>query len=34
MKHFLSIADLSPEEIFHILELSARLKEEWRKGWQ
>jgi ornithine carbamoyltransferase len=32
MKHFLSIADLSPEEIFHILELSARLKEEWRKG--
>jgi ornithine carbamoyltransferase len=32
MKHFLSIADLSPEEIFHILELSARLKEEWSKG--
>jgi ornithine carbamoyltransferase len=32
MKHFLSIADLSPEEIFHILELSARLKEEWRRG--
>jgi len=32
MKHFLSIADLSPEEILHILELSASLKEEWRKG--
>ncbi len=32
MKHFLSIADLSPEEISHILELSASLKEEWRKG--
>jgi len=32
MKHFLSIADFSPEEIFHILELSASLKEEWKKG--
>ncbi len=32
MKHFLSIADLSPEEILHILDLSARLKEEWKKG--
>ena len=32
MKHFLSIADFSPEEIFHILELSAKLKEEWKKG--
>lgn len=32
MKHFLSIADLSPEEILHILDLSAKLKEEWKKG--
>ncbi|MCS7286266.1 MAG: ornithine carbamoyltransferase [Anaerolineae bacterium] len=32
MKHFLCIADLSPEEILHILDLSARLKEEWKKG--
>ena len=32
MKHFLSIADLSPEEILHILDLAAKLKEEWKKG--
>lgn len=32
MKHFLSIADLSPDEILHILDLSAKLKEEWKKG--
>ncbi len=32
MKHFLCIADFSPEEILHILDLSAWLKEEWRKG--
>ncbi len=32
MKHFLSIADFSPDEILHILELSTKLKEEWKKG--
>jgi len=32
MRHFLSIADFSPDEILHILELSTKLKEEWKKG--
>jgi ornithine carbamoyltransferase len=32
MKHFLSIADLSAEEVWQILNLARELKEEWRKG--
>lgn len=32
MKHFLSLADLSPQEIHHLLDLAIELKEEWRQG--
>jgi len=32
MKHFLSIADLSADEVWQILTLARELKEEWRKG--
>ena len=32
MKHFLSLADLTPEEIDELLQLALDLKEEWRQG--
>lgn len=32
MKHFLSIAALTPGELHHLLELAMSLKEEWRNG--
>ncbi len=32
MKHFLSLADLSTEEIGHLLDLARALKAEWQKG--
>lgn len=32
MKHFLSIADLTPDELENLLRLAADLKEEWRAG--
>ncbi|HZD10525.1 MAG TPA: ornithine carbamoyltransferase [Candidatus Binatia bacterium] len=32
MKHFLSIADLTPEALADLLDLGFRLKEEWRNG--
>lgn len=32
MKHFLSLADLTPDEIHYLLQLALRLKDEWRKG--
>lgn len=32
MKHLLSIADLSAEEIWQVLNLARELKEEWQKG--
>lgn len=32
MKHFLSLADLSPQEIWHLLDLAIELKEEWKQG--
>lgn len=32
MKHFISLADLTPEEIHNLLDLGFRLKEEWRSG--
>jgi ornithine carbamoyltransferase len=32
MKHLLSIADLSADEVWQILNLAKELKEEWRKG--
>jgi ornithine carbamoyltransferase len=32
VKHFLSIADLSPEELDDLLSLGLRLKDEWRQG--
>ena len=32
MKHLLSIADLSADEVWQILNLARELKEEWRKG--
>jgi ornithine carbamoyltransferase len=32
MKHFISLADLSPQEIWHILNRAKELKEEWRSG--
>lgn len=32
MKHFLSIADLSAEEVWQILNRARELKEEWQKG--
>ena len=32
MKHFLSIADLTPDDIHHLLELATQLKKEWQQG--
>jgi ornithine carbamoyltransferase len=32
MDHFLSIADLTPEQLQGLLDLAQELKEEWRKG--
>ena len=32
MKHFLSIADLAPEELRNLLALAESLKAEWRQG--
>jgi len=32
MKHFLTLADLEPQEFRHILDLSVRLKAEWQAG--
>ena len=32
MKHFLSLADLTPKELIGLLELAITLKSEWRKG--
>ncbi|MGA9348980.1 MAG: ornithine carbamoyltransferase [Anaerolineae bacterium] len=32
MKHLLSIADLSADEVWQVLSLAKALKEEWRKG--
>jgi len=32
MKHFLSLADVSLEEIWHLLDLAIELKEEWQRG--
>ncbi|MFQ5398977.1 MAG: ornithine carbamoyltransferase [Anaerolineae bacterium] len=32
MRHFLSVADLSPDELHNLLELAATLKAEWRAG--
>ncbi|MCS7178764.1 MAG: ornithine carbamoyltransferase [Anaerolineae bacterium] len=32
MKHFLSLADLSPQEMEHLLDLAIELKEEWKRG--
>lgn len=32
MKHFLSLADLSPQEMWHLLDLAIELKEEWKQG--
>ena len=32
MKHFLSIADLSADEVWQVLNLARELKQEWQKG--
>ncbi|MGB9870304.1 MAG: ornithine carbamoyltransferase [Anaerolineae bacterium] len=32
MKHFLSLADLSSQEMWHLLDLAIELKEEWKQG--
>ena len=32
MKHFLSLADLTPSELWHLIDLAIQLKEEWREG--
>lgn len=32
MKHFLSIADLTPDELHNLLDLATSLKAEWRNG--
>ncbi len=32
MKDFLTIADLTPEQVWHILKLAGELKEEWLEG--
>ncbi len=32
MRHLLSLADLSSEEIWEILDLAVELKQEWRRG--
>jgi ornithine carbamoyltransferase len=32
MNHFLSLADLSSDEVWHLLNLALELKEEWQEG--
>jgi ornithine carbamoyltransferase len=32
MEHFISLADLTPGELSHLLQLAAELKAEWRAG--
>ncbi|MBI2845647.1 MAG: ornithine carbamoyltransferase [Chloroflexi bacterium] len=32
MKHFVSLSDLTPQEVQKLLALASRLKEEWRMG--
>ncbi len=32
MKHFLSIADHTPDELHNLLDLAVQLKDEWRRG--
>ena len=32
MKHFLSLADLTPKELFGLLDLAVALKAEWKQG--
>ncbi len=32
MKHFLTLADLSSQEIWHLLDLAIELKDEWQRG--
>jgi ornithine carbamoyltransferase len=32
VRHFLSIAELKPDDIHYLLELAFKLKEEWRQG--
>ena len=32
MKHFISLAELSPDEVHHLLDLAMQLKSEWRAG--
>ena len=32
MRHFLTLADLTPDQVWHLLDLAHRLKEEWRAG--
>lgn len=32
MKHFLSLADFSAQELWHLLDLAIELKEEWKQG--
>lgn len=32
MENFISLAELSAEEIYEILDLAAELKEEWSRG--
>lgn len=32
MKHFLCLADISSQEIWHLLDLAIELKDEWQRG--
>ncbi len=32
MKHFLSIADLTPAQLHNLLDKAAKLKAEWKQG--
>ncbi len=32
MKHFLSIADLTPDQLYNLLDLGLQLKQEWQAG--
>lgn len=32
MRHFLTLADLTPQQLWHLIDLSLALKEEWKKG--
>ena len=32
MKHFISVADLTTEELWQLLDLARRLKAEWQQG--